>query len=292
MKLFLSILFTVLTTALVAQPSLVKQATINTTTNVIAPEEEDVQNLQNSQGQGPGGMNFRNMMDGETKFVTYLKNDLVKTQIKSEMGRSTIIRDNDKKLTTTIIEMMGNKMGFYITDAEQVEMQQKRDSMMRERRSKDTGAAKRPVQPANYEPEINISYTTEIKKIAGYPCTKAYVITTRFLGRKDTAVVWYTPAFKLQSISSTGGFSGLGMMGNMMGGALNGFDKIDGFVMRYEANMPRGRRMEVEVTKVDLTSNINDKEFDLPKDIEIKPMKEMQGMFGGGRGGMMRGMRD
>ncbi len=292
MKLFLSILFTVLTTALVAQPSLVKQATINTTTNVIAPEEEDVQNLQNSQGQGPGGMNFRNMMDGETKFVTYLKNNLVKTQIKSEMGRSTIFRDNDQKRTTTIIEMMGNKMGFYITDAEQVEMQQKRDSMMRERRAKDTAAAKRPAQPANYEPEINISYTTENKKIAGYACTKAYVITTRFLGRKDTTTVWYTNAFKMQNISSTGGFSGMGMMGgNMMGGALNGLDKIDGFVMRYEANMPRGRRMEVEVTKVDLTSNINDKEFDLPKDIEIKPMKEMQGMFGGGRG-MMRGMRD
>jgi hypothetical protein len=101
-----------------AQPTLVKQAIISTTTNVIAPEEEDIQSLQNP--QSPGSMNFRNMMDGETKFTTYLKDGMVKTVIKNEMGRSTIYRDQDKKLTTTLIEMMGNKMGFYITDEEQV----------------------------------------------------------------------------------------------------------------------------------------------------------------------------
>ena len=34
------------------------------------------------------------------------------------------------------------------------------------------------------------------------------------------------------------------------------------------------------------------KEFELPKDIEIKPMKEMQNMFGGRGGGGFRGVRD
>jgi hypothetical protein len=78
-------------------------------------------------------------------------------------------------------------------------------------------------------------------------------------------------------------------MGNMMP-ALNGLDKVDGFVMRYEMKMRRNRRMEVEVTKVDLTKEVEAKEFDLPKDIEIKPMSEMQNMFrGGGGGGFNRG---
>ncbi len=289
MKVLFSLLLTILTSVGFAQTTLVKQAIISTTTNVIAPEEEDVQNIQN-QGQ-QGGMNFRNMMDGETKFVTYLKNDLVKTQIKSEMGRSTIFRDNSKKTTTTIMEMMGNKTGFFITDDEQAEMQKKRDSMMRERRAKDT-ANKRDPQQFNYTPEVNVSFTTETKKIAGYDCKKAFVITSKFMGRKDTSIVWYTPAFALQNVASTGSFSGMGMMGNMMGASLGGLDKIDGFVMRYEMKLPRGRRMEVEVTKVDLKANILDKEFETPKDIEIKPMKEMQNMFGGGRGGMMRMPRD
>jgi len=100
--------------------------------------------------------------------------------------------------------------------------------------------------------------------------------------------VWYTPDFKIENMSTTGGMSALPMMGNMIP-QLNGIDKIDGFVMRYEMNMRRNRRLESVVTKIDLEKNIDDKEFELPKDIEIKPMKEMQNMFGGGRGGFMRG---
>ncbi len=115
-----------------AQVKTYSQAIINTTMNVIAPEEEDVQNIGGG-GEGRGGMNFRNMMDGETFFTTYLKDNLVKTNIKSEMGKSTIFRDNEKKVTTTIIEMMGNKSGFVATDEEQAAMQKKRDSIMAER---------------------------------------------------------------------------------------------------------------------------------------------------------------
>jgi GLPGLI family protein len=258
-----------------AQPTLVKQAIISTTTNVIAPEEEDIQSLQNP--QGPGGMNFRNMMDGETKFTTYLKDGMVKTVIKNEMGRSTIYRDQDKKLTTTLIEMMGNKMGFYITDEEQVEMKRKMDSTFKARRSKDTTAVQAVPQT---EIPAEISPAGESKKIAGYNCTKAYLIHTRLLGIKDTINIWYTTEIKIQNILSTGGLQAFGgMMGNM-GVNLNGLDKIEGFVMRYEANMRNRRRMEVEVTKIDLTKNIDDKEFTIPIDVEVKPMKEMQNMFG------------
>ena len=38
------------------------------------------------------------------------------------MGRSTIYRDNDAKMTTTVVEAMGNKMGFFATDEEQAAM--------------------------------------------------------------------------------------------------------------------------------------------------------------------------
>ena len=267
-----------------AQPTLVKQAIISTTTNVIAPEEEDIQSLQNP--QSPGSMNFRNMMDGETKFTTYLKDGMVKTVIKNEMGRSTIYRDQDKKLTTTLIEMMGNKMGFYITDEDQVEMKRKMDSAIKARRSKDTTAVQAAPQP---EIPAEISPAGENKKIAGYHCTKAYLIHTRLLGIKDTINIWYTTEIKIQNILSTGGLQAFGgMMGNM-GVNLSGLDKIDGFVMRYEANMRNRRRMEVEVTKIDLTKNIDEKEFTIPKDVEVKPMKEMQNMFGGQGGQFRRG---
>jgi len=275
MKLFLLLSFVTGSLAAAAQPKLISQATVTTTTTVIAPEEDELQNVQNQGGPGGGpGMMFRNFGDGETKSTTYLKNDLVKTIIKTDMGRSTIIRNNGTKVTTTLMEMMGRKTGFYISDEEQVQMRKKMDSMMQNRKVDSSGAVR--TRPASSENKIDIHTTDETKKIAGYTCKKAYVVTTRILGIKDSNAIWYTPEIKLQNLNSTGGTMGFGGFGST-----NGFDKVDGFVMAYEAKMPRGRKMTVEVNKIDISKEIADKEFEIPKDFEVKPMKEMQSMFGG-----------
>ncbi len=273
-----------------AQENVRQQAVIYTTMNIIAPEEEDVQNLQSNQ-EIRGGMNFRNMMDGETKFITYLKNDSVKTNIKSEMGRFAIYRNNALKSTVSIVEMMGNKMGFYTSDSEQVMMQKQRDSMMQERRKKDTSMKRTP--PIDRDnATVEIIKTDETKKIAGIICNKAFIVSTRFMMNKDTAVVWYAPDIKLKNLNSTGGFNNLpGMMSNMVP-ALKGLDNLEGFVMSYNTKMRRNRILDVTVTKVELDKEIDNKEFSLPKDVELKPMREMRMMFGGGRDGFNRGGRD
>ena len=71
--------------------------------------------------------------EGETKTSTWLKNNFTKIFSENEMGRTTVIRDNAKKVTTTIMEMMGKKTGLYTTDAEQAEMSKRMDSMMQSR---------------------------------------------------------------------------------------------------------------------------------------------------------------
>ncbi|MEP7165771.1 MAG: DUF4412 domain-containing protein [Ferruginibacter sp.] len=260
-----------------AQPRAVQQAIISTTTTVIAPEGEEVQNIQG------GGANqfFRNFGDGETKSTTYIKDSMVKTVMKNDMGRSTIIRNNSAKLTTTLLEIMGNKTGFYLTDEEAAVMKVKMDSMMQARRNADTTKPARPANTATNYP-VEISYVDGTKKVAGYDCKKAYVITTRLLGIKDSVAVWYNPEIKLQNLASTGGtssFSSFGNFGNFT--SLNGLDKIEGFVMQYEMNMRRGRKMIVEVTKVDLKKEITEKDFEVPKDFDVKPMKEFQSMMQG-----------
>jgi hypothetical protein len=273
--LFFSMFFA--SAIVVAQPQIIKQATISTTTTVIAPEGEDVQNIQ---GAGGGNQFFRNFGDGETKSTTYIKDSLVKTVMKNDMGRSTIIRNNGAKLTTTLLEIMGNKTGFFISDDEQAVMKVKMDSMMQARRNNDS-TKPRPAASTTPNP-VEISYVDETKKVAGYTCKKAYVITTRLLGIKDTVAVWYNPELKFEQIASTGGtssFGGFGNVGNFT--SLNGLDKIDGFVMYYEMNMRRGRRMIVEVTKIDIKKEVTDKEFEIPKDFDVKPMKEFQGMMQG-----------
>jgi hypothetical protein len=45
----------------------------------------------------------------------------------------------------------------------------------------------------------------------------------------------------------------------------------------------------VEVTKIDLTKEIDDKDFEITKDFEVKPMKEMRSLMGGGGQGAAGG---
>ena len=134
MKYFLLAGILFCSTAAMAQPRIVKQAVISTNTNVIAPENEDVQNIQG----GGGGFSFRNFGDGETKYATIIGDSMVKTIIKNEMSRSSVIRNNNTKLTTTLLEIMGNKMGFYTTDEEMAAMRVKMDSVRQARKKKKT----------------------------------------------------------------------------------------------------------------------------------------------------------
>ncbi len=277
MKITLLIGLTVTGIAAFAQPNEVPMATVNITTTIVAPEGEDVSNIQN---QGDGRMNFRNFGDGETKSVVYIKNDMVKTVAKSDMGRTTTIRDNKAKLTTTLLEIMGNKTGFYATDEEQEQVKKSMDSMMRAR-SKDSVA--RPAPKQSEASQIDLVLTEETKKIAGYDCKKAYLITTKLMIIKDTATVWYTPSFKVPNFTPSGAAGAIVSFTNP-GNTSNGLEKIDGFIMRYETKMRRNRTMIMEVTKVDLAKDIADKEFNIPKDFDVKSMKEMRSQMGNGQG--------
>ena len=267
--------------AVYAQPKVLTQAVVTTKTTIVSPEGDDNPVQTNS---GPGGEEVRVMRfggDGETKTTTWLKSDLVKTFSESEMGRTTIIRDNAKKMTTTIMEMMGRKSGFYASDADQDEMRKRMDSMMKTRSQNANGNFGGSNSPAVF----TIAYLDERKKISGYSCKKALVIGTRSNGKSDTTTVWYCPDFKIQNLPSTGGAAG-GFGGFNVTAGATGMEGLNGFPMQYERNMNRGRHMTVEVTKLVIDKDVADKEFEIPKDIEVKPMKDMQN--GGGPGFQMR----
>ncbi len=275
MKKTLTLLFLAGAISGYTQPKLIAQAVITTKTTIVAPEDEETNAPPTS--PGPGGDEMRIMRfigDGETKSTTWLKNDIFKTFSETETGRTTIIRDNGKKITTTIMEMMGKKFGFYATDEDQANMRKRMDSMMQARNQNQ-------LQAAPTAPKTDIVYYEETKKIAGYNCNKAVIVTTRSNGKIDSSVVWFTPDFKLQGITSTGGsFGGLGNFAQSS--ATNAMDQLKGFPMQYERNMPRGRKMTVLVTKIVTDKEIDDKEFNVPKDVEIKSAKDMQNGSGNG----------
>ncbi|MFZ1307241.1 MAG: hypothetical protein WAR80_15450, partial [Ferruginibacter sp.] len=189
---------------------------------------------------------------------------------------NTVIRDNAKKVTTTIMEMMGRKSGFYATDEDQAQMRKRMDSMMQSRGGQNGSIGAGSNTPATY----SVIYLDESKKIAGYACKKALVVAARS-NRSDTTTVWYCPDFKLQHLVSTGGAAG-GFGGFNTTSGPTGMELLNGFPMRYERNMPRGRQMTVEVTKLVIDKEVADKEFEISKDIEIKAMKDMQNGSGPG----------
>ncbi len=260
--------------AAIAQPVKIAQATITTKTTVIIPEgaENDGPTAVIVQRGGDGQQVTRTIGDGETISKTYVKNDKTKTVVENEMGRTTTIRDNTAKKTTTLLEMMGRKNGFYATDEEQEQMKKRMDSMIQSRSAGSMIQA--PAAP-------ELVYADGSRKIAGYDCKKALLISSRPNGTFDTALVWYAPGIAFESLKYTGNPGG-GFMGMATrNSTVEALEKINGFPLAYEINGRRGRKTIVEVTKIDTKKEVADKEFEIPKDFEVKPMKDMQGPGGG-----------
>ena len=281
MKKIITLFFLTTSAVVYAQPKLLTQAIITTKTTVVAPEGDEAQAQSTTSADGGEVRVIRFGGDGETKSTTWLKNDLVKTFSETEMGRTTVIRDNSKKITTTIMEMMGKKSGFYATDDDQADMRKRMDSMMKSRGQNVS------LPSSTSQPVYSVLYIDEHKKIAGYACKKAFIIAKRS-ERSDTNTVWYCPDFKLQNLPSTGGIAA-GFGGFNATSSPTGMELLNGFPMQYERNMNRGRHMTVEVTKLVIDKDVADKEFEISKDIEVKSVKDMQN--GGPGGGPMIQMR-
>jgi hypothetical protein len=284
--------------ALFAQQKNITQAIITTKTTTVSAEGDGGPgggaNVQINIEGGGEGRSMRFGGDGEVKTTTTVKNSVIKTLTESEMAKTTVIRDNANKITTTLMEMMGNKNGFYITDSEQVVMAKRMDSMMQTRSSSSTPTPQSLEREGRRVVSTEIAYVDGARKVAGIDCKKAIIYETRKNGNTDSTEIWYAPDFKVQGVATTsgagGGFTAFNFRGN------NGVDNLQanlvnlkGFPMLYVIKQPRGRTVTVEVTKVVLDKEVNDKEFEIPKDFTLKPMSEMQNM-GGGRGGFMMRM--
>lgn len=245
---------------------------------------------ENWGGGGPGGGGDENAMrmprDIETAMTIFYKGDQTKIESSSDFGKNYTFIDRKEKKTTTLMEMMGRKQGFYSTEAESEAMNKRMDSVRAARRD---SLEKMGLRFSDGGPEI--VYTEEAKKIAGFACKKAIIKTKDRQGQVTETAVWYAPEFKMApSFASSGSNQGGGMrMGMNM--SLPGMDKLNGFPMEYETTRQNGMKTYMVVTKVDLDANMDDKTFEIPKGYDIKPMSEMGGPGGGGFRIMMGGPR-
>jgi GLPGLI family protein len=125
---------------------------------------------------------------------------MTKLENTSDFGTQQVYVDRKNKKTTTLMEMMGRKMGFYSTDADAEAMQKRMDSARNVRRD---SLEKMGLSFAKNEPEI--TYLDETKKIAGLNCKKAIVKTKGQNGVVNETTVWYSPDFTFGEGFSLGG---------------------------------------------------------------------------------------
>jgi hypothetical protein len=282
MKKMLSILCVCATLHTYAQPKIVTQAIITTKTTVVVPEGEE-ERIRRSLPALPEGAEVRIMNfagGGETISITTVKGDLVKIFTETEMSRSTVLRDNAKKTTTTITEAMGTKSGLLQTDDDREAMRKRMDSIVQNRvQQAGLGVSNTGLTVTN----TDFVYMDETKKIAGLQCKKVLFVNTRQNGKKDSIAVWYSPDFMIEGLPKLNGSASGRVSFSGRSPISLPFEKLAGFPMQYEIKTASGRSTTVEVTKVVLDKEIADKEFMVPKDVTVRNMKDMQ-MEGGGDG--------
>ena len=104
---------------------------------------------------------------GDMQITVYAKNGKILTDMSGQMASSkTLVTDAG---SLTLMNAMGQK--FFVK----------------------TGAPAHP--DGNAKPDIK--YTTQTKQIAGYTCTKAFLLVKKSTGGADTAVFWYTEKLPL-----------------------------------------------------------------------------------------------
>ncbi len=111
------------------------------------------------------------------KMLTYkIKGNLAKTEMEmGGMGRQMQIINGDEKVVYTLIDMMGKKISFKMTEEE-------------------------INKELENEPNVTVDYFDETKEIAGYECKKA-VINMDNDGTKSSFIVYYTDELGGQSLN-------------------------------------------------------------------------------------------
>lgn len=281
-KTILSIALMLTVVLALAQPKIIERAIVKAKTEITFPENFS---FGGPGGGGPGGGGgegggFSMPRDMETNTTMTYSTDYMKVESLSDFGNNVVITDRKKKVTTTLIEAMGRKTGWYTSDAEAELQARKQDSSRKARRD---SLAELGLNFTDNKPEL--IYSEETKKVSGFTCKKVTIKTKGQNGQVSENVIWYNPDFKLAESSSAasaggGGFGGGRGRMSMMSAGVPGLDQINGFPMEYESVRENGFKIHMIVTKVQVDASIDEKTFEIPKGFDIKPQSTFEGQGG------------
>ncbi|MDP2388129.1 MAG: DUF4412 domain-containing protein [Bacteroidota bacterium] len=179
-------------------------------------------------------------MMGGMEQVMYFKNGKSRSEMSSAFFTNVTI--NDGKKTTVMMDQMGQKFYFEMTEED----------------------AKKN---ASKNEDAKIDYKDEAKKIAGYDCKKAIIKSKDEKGEESVTTVWYT-----EQIPMVG-------QGSSRGGA-SAFKNLKGAPLEFE--MAQGPyKMKFTATAVS-TSAVSDSKFVVNTEGYVKKsLEDMKKMSGG-----------
>ena len=264
-----------------AQPKIVERAIVKAKTEITFPENFSFGGPGGPGGGGdgpPGG--FTMPRDMETTTTMTYSPDYMKIESLSDFGNNVVITDRKKKVTTTLIEAMGRKTGWFTSDAEAEAQRLRQDSLRKARRD---SLAELGLTFTDNKPEL--IYSDETKKVSGYTCKKVTIKTKGQNGQVTENVIWYNPDFKLAETSTAasanpGGFGGGGRGRMSMMSGVPGLDQINGFPMEYESVRDNGFKLHMIVLKLQVDPTIDEKTFEVPKGFDVKPQSTFEGQGG------------
>ena len=282
-KTILSIALMLTVIIALAQPKIIEKAIVKAKTEITFPENFS---FGGPGGGGPGGGGgeaggFTMPRDMETNTTMTYSADYMKIESLSDFGNNVVITDRKKKVTTTLIEAMGRKTGWFTSDAEAEAQARKQDSSRKARRD---SLAELGLNFTDNKPEL--IYSEETKKVSGFTCKKVTIKTKGQNGQVSENVIWYNPDFKLAESSTAasaggGGFGGGGRgRMSMMSAGVPGLDQINGFPMEYESVRENGFKIHMIVTKIQVDASIDEKTFEIPKGFDVKPQSTFEGQGG------------
>lgn len=281
-KIVLSIALIATGFVALAQPKIVDKAIVKAKTEITFPENFSFGGpAGGAGGDGPPG-GFTMPRDMETSTTMTYHPNFMKVESMSDFGNNIVIVDRMNKKTTTLIEAMGRKTGWYTSDAEAEAQARKQDSARKARRD---SLAELGLTFTDNKPEL--IYSDETKKVSGYTCKKVTIKSKGQNGQVSEMVIWYNPDFKLAETSTAqsaggGGFGGGGGRGrmSMMSAGVPGLDQINGFPMEYESVRENGFKIHMIVTKIQVDAAIDEKTFEIPKGFDVKPQSTFEGQGG------------
>jgi GLPGLI family protein len=229
----------------------INEAIIDINVNITFPESDAP--------PAPEGAQVMRFGDGEVKSKVFYKNGNMKMESDMGMGKSLMYYTVENKTTTTLMEVMGRKMGFYTNEEDMKKMQ-----------AADT--TQKSIQ--SFKPEVFVEYLSDSKKIAGITCYKAIIRYKNSKGEEKQQEVWYTPDFRMGEEFK---------LNTLMRSDIPGINKIKGFPMEMQLERQNGMKVHYLVSKVDTNTKVDDKTFVIPSGYDIKPQSEM---MKGGNGRM------